>query len=186
MTTATIDLSRTYTADEFLCLDIDFPAELVTGRIVEMAVPTPRHGQICSKIDRIVGGYADQHRLGHVVVNDAGIRTKREPDTVRGADVAFYSFERVPPGPLPKGYLDVMSEVVFEVRSPSDRTQQILAKVAEYLGAGVKLVCVLDPVTQALMACEPDELPITMHNSDEFHFPAFFGELRVPVCRFFE
>ena len=186
MSAETIDLDRTYTAEEYLLLDVDFPTELVNGRVVEMTVPTPRHGQICSKIDRIVGGHADQHRLGHVIVNDAGIRTRRGPDTVRGADVAFYSFSRVPPGPLPKGYLDVAPEVVFEVRSENDRWTQILVKVVEYLAAGVRLVCVLDPVNESLIAYQDDKFPITMHNSDEFHFPQLLSDLRVPVCRFFE
>jgi Uma2 family endonuclease len=181
-----IDLERTYTAEEYLQLDVDFPSELVEGRLVEMAVPTPRHGQICSKIDRIVGGYVDAHKLGHVVVNDAGILVQRGPDTVRGADVSYYSFSRVPPGPLPKGYLDVAPDVLFEVRSPNDRWRKILNKVTDYLAAGVKLVCVLDPVVESLIAYQDEEFPITMHNSDEFHFPPFFGELRVPVCRFFE
>jgi hypothetical protein len=42
-----------------------------------MNVPAPRHGQICSKIDRLVGNHADQHGLGHVVVNDSGVVTRK-------------------------------------------------------------------------------------------------------------
>ena len=36
--------------------------------------------------------------LGRVVTNDSGIVTQRDPDTVRGADVAYYSYARLPKG----------------------------------------------------------------------------------------
>ena len=80
------------TAEEYLQLpDRGVPTELVRGKVVEMNVPTPRHGQICAKVARIVGHYADEHGLGHVLTNDSGVLTERDPDTLRGADVAFYS-----------------------------------------------------------------------------------------------
>src|SRR5438552_2349446 len=135
-------------AEQYLQLpDRGVPTELVRGRVVEMNVPAPRHGQICSKVDRIVGNYAEEHGLGHVVTNDSGVLTEHDPDTVRGADVAFYSYSRVPRGKLSSGYLDTVPELVFEVRSPTDRWRKVLAKVLEYLEAGVSVVCVLDQVS---------------------------------------
>src|SRR5690242_20415016 len=96
------------TAEEYALLpDNGQPTELVRGRIVPLSMPFPRHGQICGKISRIVGNFADQHDLGHVLSNDSGIITEHDPDTVRGADIAFYSYARVPRGPLPRGYLPV-------------------------------------------------------------------------------
>ena len=151
-----------------------------------MNVPAPRHGQICSKIDRLVGNHADQHQLGHVVANDSGVIIERGPDTVRGPDVAFYSYSRVPPGPLPEGYLDVVPELTFEVRSPTDRWSRILGKVSEFLDAGVTVVCVLDQVSETVQVYRIDELPRTLHNSDELHLPDILGDFRVAVQRFFE
>ena len=49
------------------------------GEVVEMSSPYPRHGQICSRIDRIIGNFADEHALGHVVSNDSGAITERRP-----------------------------------------------------------------------------------------------------------
>ena len=34
----------------------------------------------------------DEHDLGHVLSNDSGVITERDPDTVRGADISFYSY----------------------------------------------------------------------------------------------
>lgn len=174
------------TAEEFGRLEPRTPpVELVRGRIVPVTVPTPRHGQVCSRIDRLIGNHADEQKLGHVVVNDSGVITERDPDTVRGADVAFYSFNRVPPGPLPPGYLSVVPELVFEVRSPSERWPKVLAKAAEYLEAGVLVVCILDPTSETVQIYRPEELPRTLEGDDEFHLSDLLGDLGFPVRRFF-
>jgi Uma2 family endonuclease len=186
MSAETIDLERTYTAEEYMLLDIDFPTELVRGRIVKMGLPSPRHGEICANVTILIGPHVKANKLGRIVCNDSAVRTERGPDTVRGPDVAFWSYATVPAGPMPRGLLETVPEIAFEVRSPGDRWATILVKVAEYFRAGVKLVCVLDPVSESLIAYQDDEFPITMHNSDEFHFPQLLGDLRVPVCRFFE
>lgn len=151
-----------------------------------MNMPTPRHGQICSKIDRIVGSHAEQHTLGHVVVNGSGIITQREPDTMRWANIAFYSYSRVPPGPLPNSCLTVVPELVFEVRSPTYLWNNFLSTVAEHLNADVRVVCVLDQVGEAMVIFRDDEPPRKLHGDDEFELPALLGNLKVKVQRFFE
>ena len=81
-----------------------------------MSLSAPRHGYYCGNICRILGNHVAANGLGRVMTNDSGIVTEREPDSVRGADVAFYSFTRLPRGLLPEGYLEVSPELVFEVR----------------------------------------------------------------------
>lgn len=175
------------TAKEYARLpDPGVPTELLRGRVVRMNVPAPRHGQICSMIDRLVGNHADAHDLGHVVANDSGVLTERDPDTVRGADVAFYSYQRVPRGPFPQGYLDVVPELVFEVRSPTDRWPKLLAKVSEFLEAGVSVVCVLDQLTETVYVYRAEAPPQTLRENEELTLPDILGDFRVPVRRFFE
>ncbi|HUG89633.1 MAG TPA: Uma2 family endonuclease, partial [Planctomycetaceae bacterium] len=94
------------TAEEYAALpDLGRPTELVRGEIIEMNPPTPRHGQVCSNAAHILGRYAADHNAGHVVCNRAGVVTERDPDTVRGPDVWFVSYKKVPKGPLPSKYL---------------------------------------------------------------------------------
>lgn len=164
----------------------DVPTELVRGRVVEMSRPTPRHGQICSKVDRIIGNHAEERQLGHVVCNDSAILTERGPDTVRGADVAFYSYAKLPPGPLPSSYTNVVPELVFEVRSPNDKWPKVMAKASEYLEAGVVVVCVLDPKTATVTVYRVEEINQTLEGDDELHLPEVLGDFRVAVRRFFE
>lgn len=184
---STVSQEKLLTAEEFARLpDNGRLSELVRGRIVEMNMPAPRHGQVCSKVDRIIGNFAEEHELGHVVTNDSGVITKRDPDSVRGADIAFYSYARVPKGPFPAGYLAVPPELVFEVRSPDDRWKMILIKVAEYLEAGVSVVCVLDPEPETIHVYYADKPECILQAADELALPEVLGDFRVPVRRFFE
>jgi len=166
--------------------DPGHPEELVRGRIVPMSVPKPRHGQICNKAGRLFGNYAEDHDLGHVLSNDSAVVTERGPDTVRGADVAFYSYGRVPKGPLPPGYLGVVPELVVEVVSPSDRWPKVLAKVAEYLDAGVTLVVVLDGEESSARVFRADGTTTTLGPDDDFAAPDLLPGFSIAVRRFFE
>ncbi len=175
------------TAEQYRCWpDHKRPTELVRGRVVEMHVPAPRHGYYCGNVVALLHPYAKAHRLGRVMSNDSGVVTEREPDTVRRADVIFFSFARLPEGPLPDGYLDAVPEVIFEVRSPTDRWSKITRKVAEYLDAGVVAVCVLDPQTEALTVYRDDEFPRVLTAEEEFSLPGVLGGFRVLVRQFFE
>ena len=130
--------------------------------------------------------FVDQNDLGRVFCNDTGVITERGPDTVRGADVSFYSYARVPKGPLPNHYLDVPPELVVEVLSPDDRWTKVLAKVAEYLQVGVLMVVVLDGERKSAHVYEADAPNRTLSSDEEFSFPDFLGNFRVLVRRFFE
>jgi Uma2 family endonuclease len=186
MATATT-AQRLLTAEEYGRLPDDGrKTELVRGEVVEVNMLYPRHGQIGSKIDRLIGNYADEHRRGHVITNDSGVVTEHDPDTVRGADVAFYSFARVPPGPLPRNqYLTVVPVLVFEVRSPGDRWRDVVDKVNEYRKAGVGIVCVVDDPTEQVRVFDDDGIH-PLDRDSVLEFPKLLPGFSVPVRRLFE
>ncbi len=167
--------------------DSGYPEELVKGRIIRMSPPKPYHGYVCGKVSIVVGSHGLNNNLGAVVANDAGVITEREPDTVRGADVSYYSYKRVPKGALPREeFLDVVPEVIFEVLSPNDRWTKVMANVVEYLNAGVDVVCVLDPSERKLYLYEGDKPVRILSENNEFTLPAILGDFRVVVRDFFE
>jgi Uma2 family endonuclease len=109
--------------------DPGYPEELVRGRLVAMSVPDRRHGYDCGKTNLVFGNFVDERSIGRVLSNASAVITKRGPDTVRGADVAYYSYARLPRGPLASGYGLEVPELVIEVRSPSDRWREIHEKI---------------------------------------------------------
>lgn len=186
MTTATVS-EALLTAEEYANLpDNGVPTELVAGKVVEMNVPTPRHGEICVNVSFHLRLFFQEHPSGRVVSNDSGVITRREPDTVRGPDLSYYSYARIPQGPLPRGYLNVVPELVFEVRSPLDRWPVVLAKVAEYLQAGVTAVCVLDQITETCTVYRDEELPRTLRGEERLLLPDILPGFEIAVSRFFE
>ena len=84
--------------------------------------------------------------LGRVLV-DAGTITERDPDTVRGPDIAFVSRARWDAYPG-KPYLGIAPELCVEILSPSNRPGEIKEKAAEYFAAGARLVWIVDPVKE--------------------------------------
>ncbi|HQU46726.1 MAG TPA: Uma2 family endonuclease [Pirellulales bacterium] len=170
------------TAEEYGELpDPGYPTELVRGRIARMNVPYFEHGKCCGRIYATFGRYVDDHDLGHVLTNDSGVITERGPDTVRGPDVSFYSYSRVPKNVKVRGYPAVAPEVVFEVRSPYDRWSKLLEKAGEYLNAGVLAVYVVDPQVETVTMFDADQPGQTLHTDDELTFPEPLAGLRLPV-----
>jgi Uma2 family endonuclease len=187
MSTASLATSILITAEQFAARpDPGYPEELVRGRIVPMPMPKPRHGEICNKAGRILGNFTEDRDLGRVLNNDAGVITERGPDTVRGADVSFYSYARLPKGPLPDRSLDIPPDLVVEVLSPSDRWPKVLAKVAEYLGAGTTVVLVLDDERRLAHVYRADAAPRSLAAEDELSIPDVLDDFSVEVGRFFE
>jgi Uma2 family endonuclease len=176
------------TAEEYMALpgSFDGPVELVKGVLSTIPPPSPRHGEICFRVAYLIQRYLDDHPIGRVVTNDSSVLTERDPDSVRGPDVAYYSFERVPAGPFPSGLSTAAPELVVEVRSPGDRWRELHTKIAEYLGAGVRSVCVLDDETKSVHAFHADQPSQVFNANDELTLPEILGDFRVVLRRFFE
>jgi Uma2 family endonuclease len=122
--------------------------ELVKGVIVTMPPPKAIHGIVQSRIDRKLGPFIDERRLGWIVT-ESGTVLDRDPDTVRGPDVAFYSITRQPT--VPEDYFEIAPDLAVEVLSPDDRRSRVRAKIREYIAAGVRLVWLVDPETRTVL-----------------------------------
>jgi Uma2 family endonuclease len=152
-----------------------------------MNMPGFDHGAICANIALLLGKFIREHDLGRVVCNDAGVITQRDPDSVRGTDVAFYSYQRVAKGVRrPKGYPNAVPELVFEVRSPTDRQSVILEKIAEYLNAGVSVVCAVEPEDETATIYYPDRAPVTFTSDQELTGFDFLPGFSLPLRLIFE
>jgi Uma2 family endonuclease len=179
------------TVDELLAMPDDGRhTELVRGRIIEMPPPQMPHGKACLAIAGILVKYLEQYDVGHATVNDTGVITERNPDSVRGADAAFGSYFRVPKDQPPQGYWPVAPEIVFEVLSPGDRPGATFTKVSEYLAAGVVVVLVIDPEEYQIHVNAAKQLPQTLGFNDEINLKQFLPdsvpEWTVAVREFFK
>lgn len=124
--------------------------ELIDGRIVSMSPTGGEHGRIENRLGFELMAFIREKPLGWVLVGEVGIYIRRNPDTVRGADVVFLSKERAPDGPS-TGFLEIAPDVVVEIISPSDRWQDLRQKIEDYFTIGVEQVWVVEPDAQKLL-----------------------------------
>ncbi len=184
---ATVLDTKLLTAEEFLHVDDEGAyTELVRGKIVEMNRPYTSHGYFMAAITSLLRNHVREHDLGRVVTGDAGVVTERDPDTVRGPDVAFYSYQRIPKGPLPQGYWPAAPELVVEIRSGDDRWKGIIHKAGEYLAAGVLTVAVVDPETLRVHLFSADREIAILNRDDELTFPDILPGFSTTVSELFE
>lgn len=174
------------TAEEFARRHSGDYVELIDGEVVPIMPGGARHGQVCARVCRLVGGFIDDHKLGLVCSNDTFVLTRRGPDRVRGGDVVFWSKQRWPSGEAPEGVIEVPPDLVVEVKSPTDRWGAVNIKLGEYLNAGVGVVVIVDPKTETATAHREEEFQQVFHNGDEFTLPDVLPGFAVPVAQFFE
>lgn len=138
--------------------------ELVRGVIVMSPPPRGYHGRCCLNIGFLLEQFVRERNLGMVFCNDTGVITETDPDSVRGPDIAYWSFRRLTQ--IPKdSYIKEPPDLVVEVLSPGNEWKEIHAKVVEYLTAGVPLVWIVDPETRTVgIYRQPDKGQI-LHDS---------------------
>ena len=125
-----------------------------------------RHGDVAARLLTALMNHVDAHHLGRVFAAETGFRLASDPDTVRAADVAFIQQDRLP-DPPPRGFAALAPDLVVEVLSPDDRPGETLAKVGDWLNAGVRLVWVVDPERRAARTYRQDgsEAPVAADGS---------------------
>jgi Uma2 family endonuclease len=144
-------LEKLVTAEELLLLPESERFELVKGELIEMSPPPgTEHGIMVYQLGYLIGQFVIPNKLGRVFAAETGSRLARNPDTVRAADVAFVSAERLP-AKWPKGYLDLAPELVAEVVSPGNDPDEMQAKVRDWLDAGTQCVLVVYPGPRQVM-----------------------------------
>lgn len=143
------------TADELMHVYLpDKRVELVKGVLVVRELPGFRHGRVAIELILRLHAHVRAADLGRVYP-EVGFKLASDPDTVRGPDVAFMRKDRLP-DPEPAGFADVAPDLVVEILSPNDRPGAVLAKVADWLAAGARLVWVLDPARRVARVYRAD------------------------------
>ena len=181
MSTATP--TRLVTVEQFAEMSFDGPVELVRGEIVELTRPDQSHGNVCFQVAKTIDAWACPKNLGRVTTNDSRIVTQPELDTVRGADVAYFSISQLPGGKMPRGQTLLVPVLCVEVLSPTNRWTETRRKIEEYLTAGVREVWIVDSEARTVETFRSDAPSVLLHESQSLtsrELPAFsvhVGEL---------
>ncbi len=154
--------------------------ELIRGRLVVREPPGTWHGVISATLTYLLGDFVRRHGLGIVAGQDTGFKIAADPDTVRAPDVAFISRQRA--GLVrERGYAELAPDLLAEILSPDDRPAEVLAKVADWLAAGTKLVWVVDPERLEVRVYGGDGSLSVLHESDALDGEEVLPGFRCPV-----
>jgi Uma2 family endonuclease len=99
-------------------------------------------------------------------------------------DWAFITKERLP-GPLPRGFVPLVPDIVLETRSPGETQPEVEQKIRDWLTAGGRAALDLDPVRRTLTVYLPGEAPRVFEPEDEFTLEDALPGFAVPMRRFF-
>ena len=155
--------------------------ELVRGRLVVREPPGTWHGVIAANLTCLMGDFVRAHGLGIVAAQDTGFKIATDPDTIRAPDLAFVGREGAQRIPR-RGYAELAPDLVVEVLSPGDTPGEVLAKVADWLAAGTRLVWLVDPERSEVRIYRRDGTLSVLRESDSLDgedvLPGFSCPLR--------
>lgn len=141
MSTIIETADKLYTAEDLLRMPKGL--ELVRGRLV--GGPTknmgnnPRHARVETRLgsilERFTGAQGKQ-----VTLTECSFILFENPDTIRTPDLAVVSADRFANAEAEEGFFRGAPELAIEILSPSNNSEEMDSKIAEYFEAGVQEV----------------------------------------------
>ncbi len=176
--------------DEMLLLpDQGMGFELIDGQLRETT--TTFHAQhIAGLVMARLKEYVERRNLGWVF--GAGLSFRCFPnDTrkVRRALVSFIPYARLASSEVQakrQGHCTFVPDLVVEVVSPKDLAYEVNEKRIEWLEAGAKLVWVIDPVQETILAYRADGTVHLFGRSDALTAEPVLPQFTVSVAELFQ
>jgi len=150
------------TAEQLLAMGDIGRCELIDGEVIQMAPAGAQHGGITGQLFGLIWSFVSAHKLRRVFAAETGFIIKRNPDTVRAPDIAFVRSDRLNAPPA-AGFFEGPPDLAIEVCSPTDRWSDVLAKIDQWLSAGVTSVWVVDPPSKSVEVYRRDAQPLRYH-----------------------
>jgi Uma2 family endonuclease len=158
--------------------------EIDAGELLVMTRPNSRHGAIQINIGGILREFVKRNRLGRVY-SESGFILSRNPEILRGPDVAFVRNERLHEIPE-TGWGELGPDLVVEIVSPSDTALQMDRKVHQYLAAGTRAIWLVYPETQSVHIFEPQGVARVIESDGFASSPGALPGFELPVREIFE
>lgn len=160
--------------------------ELVRGEVIEMSPGGLDHGRSSARIVFALEAWARSSKLGRTFTNEVGLITERDPDSVRGADVVYYSYERLPRASEQRTFSSVPPNLVVEVIGRGQSWANLIEKGGEYLRMGVDRVWLVDAERRTVHVLSKDEPPREYARDSTLSDPAVLPGFEMPVGEMFQ
>ena len=156
-----------YTPEDLLALPDYGRYELIDGHLVKRNMGA-KSSYVATNLLVLMGHFVRSNKLGLVFQADCGYQIFAEaPGRVRFADASFIRRGKLPEDRPPQGHCRVAPDLVIEAVSPNDTAYELEDKIAQWLGAGVRLVWVLYPETQRVQVHRADGSVTKLQAADQ-------------------
>ena len=185
-------VTRPLTVEEFFSLPDDDGIErmLIQGRLWEkpMTKRNKWHSSCEAAIARLIGNWvmSQPKPRGKVFSGEAGFVLRGMPGSAVGIDVAYARHDVISRSEVDTRMIDGPPDLAVEILSPSDKQDEIIAKVREYLDVGVPLVWIVEPVFQTVTVYRPNERPQLFSGTDVLTGGIHMPGLEITVNEIFE
>ena len=128
--------------------------ELIDGELIEMSPTNLLHAWLASRVDRLIGAYAEENGLGFSFV-EGGFSPPDDRHNLYGPDVAVVSKARMP-DPIPQKFAGFMPDLAVEIASPSNSLRELREKAETYLRSETSVVWIVYPSGTCAEVCRLD------------------------------
>jgi Uma2 family endonuclease len=186
----TMESAGLITTEELLAMPDDgVERELSRGRLREreMTRRGRRHTKAGTKLAKLLDSWLDlqPQPRGEVLTGEAAFQLRHDPDTTVGIDVAYISSETAAANPEDAYIINGVPILAVEILSPSDKQEDVLDKIQDYLDAGVPLVWSVEPVFKTITVYRPGTEPQMFSLKHELTAEPQLPGFRVPVAAIF-
>jgi Uma2 family endonuclease len=174
------------TAEEFEQLPDDGKRyELIDGELREMAPTVNWYGEVELNLGTLLNVHVRPRGLGRVSCGEVLYIVRRNPDRVRTADIAFLRQERVPSLEARQHIMEVIPDLVVEILSKGDTIEEISDKIDDWLGAGVRMLWIVDPFRRTVTIYQPESDPTLLGEHGVLDGDPVVSGFRCPVAEIF-
>lgn len=129
------------------------------GELIVVALTGGETGRRNFRLSVAFGIWHSQTQLGEAFDSSTGFRLPN--GAIRSPDLAWVAAERwaALSSAQRKAFVPLCPDFVVELKSPSDRLEDVREKMREYLANGARLGWLLNPETQSAEIYRPDRSP---------------------------
>lgn len=180
-------LKFTIRLDDILALPEDTRVDIINGEMVEMTPAGFMHVIVAGNVYDILRGYAKQHKVGFVAMDNLMYLLDTIDDkieTARTPDVSFIRQENIPDFDFSKPFPGA-PDLAIEVVSPSESAIDIESKIYDFFQAKTEQVWVIYPKSKKVYQYLSANKVIIHSQDDSFMAETLFPDLIIPVQDFF-
>lgn len=147
----------------------DYSMELVGGEIIVMSPSGLESDEVAVEIAAQLRNWVRPRRLGRVFGSSGGFILPNAAQDVRAPEASFVQAERLR---YPtEDYGQLVPDLTFEVKSKTDKLENLRAKIQEFLTLGTQVGVLVDPRTHQVEVYRKGRSMLLLQDGDTFTAP---------------